>query len=69
MNKQNYEIQAKKLIEILQRLKYAHVDNLIELGARDCSESVYFSKSLPNAKIYSFECNPDTLPICRKKIS
>jgi FkbM family methyltransferase len=38
---------------------------VVELGARDCSETRAFSERLPQAAIYAFECNPATLPECR----
>jgi FkbM family methyltransferase len=41
---------------------------IFDLGARDCLESIQFYKKFPNAKIYSFECNPNTLSICKKNI-
>lgn len=40
--------------------------NIIELGAYDCEESLTFTRLFPNAHITSFECNPNTLPICRE---
>lgn len=39
---------------------------LVELGARDCNETSVFSRYLPFTHVYTFECNPATLPICRK---
>ena len=30
--------------------------------------AVKFSNLFPNSKIYAFECNPNTIPICRKNI-
>jgi FkbM family methyltransferase len=41
---------------------------IFDVGARDCLESIQFYKQFPNAKIYSFECNPNTLHICKKNI-
>ena len=41
---------------------------ILDIGARDMEESIFFSKKYPNAKIISFECNPNTLEICRNKI-
>lgn len=48
---------------ILQPIK-----TVVELGARDCKESVRFSELLPNARIFAFECNPNTLELCRANI-
>jgi FkbM family methyltransferase len=44
----------------------SNVATVVELGARDCAESADFSSRLPHARIYSFECNPATLPVCRR---
>jgi FkbM family methyltransferase len=41
---------------------------ILDIGARDMEESIFFSKKYPNSKIISFECNPNTLEICRNKI-
>src|SRR3977135_1403426 len=43
------------------------VETLVELGARDCVETEAFSKRLPRASIYAFECNAQTLPVCRER--
>ncbi len=41
---------------------------IIEVGARNCSETLAFHECYPDAKIYSFECNPTTLPLCRAAV-
>ena len=42
---------------------------VFDLGARDLSESLMFSRSLdPGSKIYAFECNETTLTVCRKRV-
>jgi len=41
---------------------------IFDIGSRDCMQSIEFYKNLPNSKIYAFECNPNTLDICRKNI-
>lgn len=41
---------------------------IVELGARDCQESLRFAKKFPHAKIFAFECNDQTLPLCRAAI-
>ena len=42
---------------------------IIEVGACDCSDTLQFHKLYPDAQIYTFECNPITLPLCHKKIA
>lgn len=41
---------------------------IFDIGSRDCVQSIEFYNSYPNAKIYAFECNPNTLDICKKNI-
>jgi hypothetical protein len=45
-------------------------DNFIifDIGSRDCAQSIEFYNVFPNSKIYAFECNPNTLEICKKNI-
>lgn len=51
-----------------------HVENrneefvIFDIGCRDCEQSIEFYKNFPKAKIYAFECNPNTLEICKKNI-
>jgi FkbM family methyltransferase len=42
---------------------------VFDIGSRDCEQSIEFYKEFPNSKIYAFECNPNTLPLCRKNIT
>jgi FkbM family methyltransferase len=41
---------------------------IFDIGSRDCAQSIEFYKYFPNSKIYAFECNPNTLEICRQNI-
>jgi len=41
---------------------------IFDLGSRDCIQSIEFYKTFPNAKIYAFECNPNTLKLCENNI-
>ena len=41
---------------------------IFDIGSRDCAQSIEFYNVFPNAKIYAFECNPNTIDICRKNI-
>jgi FkbM family methyltransferase len=41
---------------------------IFDVGSRDCEQSIEFYKHFPNARIFAFECNPNTLPICKKNI-
>jgi FkbM family methyltransferase len=37
---------------------------ILDIGSRDGLQSLEFAAAFPNANIYAFECNPDTIPIC-----
>jgi FkbM family methyltransferase len=39
---------------------------IFDVGSRDALQSVEFSRYFPQANIYAFECNPQTLPQCYK---
>lgn len=43
-------------------------DIIFEVGSRYGDESIVLSNTFPNAKIFSFECNPLTIDICKEKI-
>ena len=51
-----------------------HIENknekfiIFDIGSRDCFQSIEFYNAFPNSKIYAFECNPNTLDICKKNI-
>jgi FkbM family methyltransferase len=48
-----------------------NIDNIkyvCEVGARYGDESIMLSNIFKNAKILSFECNPNTINICKKKL-
>lgn len=53
-------------------LKYIDQKNdeyvIFDIGSRDCAQSIEFYNHFPNAKIYAFECNPNTLDICKRNI-
>lgn len=41
---------------------------IYDIGSRDCMQSIEFYNTFPNSIIYAFECNPNTLDICRTNI-
>ena len=57
--------KTKFLEEYISKTNANHFKTIIEIGARDCQESLTFTKLFPNAHIYSFECNPRLLDLCR----
>jgi FkbM family methyltransferase len=47
----------------------ASVRTVVEVGARDCAETLDFHRRYPNARIIAFECNAATLPVCRRAVA
>jgi FkbM family methyltransferase len=45
------------------------VRTVFELGARDGTETVIFGERFPAARIFTFECNPATIPRCRHAVA
>jgi FkbM family methyltransferase len=41
---------------------------IFDIGSRDCCQSIEFYNAFPNSIIYAFECNPNTIDICKKNI-
>jgi FkbM family methyltransferase len=55
-----------RLLEIVAAARPGHAPRVVlDVGARDCRESVDFAAAFPAATVYAFECNPATLPACR----
>jgi FkbM family methyltransferase len=55
--------------KFLQHLDISNVKTVFEVGARYGDETLELSKIFQNAKIYSFECNPLTIDLCKNKLS
>lgn len=65
----NHEFSLDVFLRIAKDfLNESSIKVIFELGARDCNETLAFHELLPTATIYAFECNPDTLPLCRLNI-
>lgn len=61
---------VKKFVDFtLKHIPRDNIKTIIEIGARDCVETLKFHAEFPAAKIYTFECNPQTLPICVKNVA
>lgn len=41
--------------------------NILEAGACNCEDSSKLTSIFPNATVYAFECNPETIPLCQKE--
>jgi FkbM family methyltransferase len=45
-----------------------NVKIIFEAGACDCEDSLKLAYDYPNSHVYAFECNPETLTICKGKL-
>jgi hypothetical protein len=45
-----------------------NIKTILDVGARDLQEGSFFAERYPDATIYSFECNPATLPLCEERL-
>lgn len=62
------ELNQERFIGLIDKYLKRTPEVIVEIGARDCNETLGFYKKYPNATIFTFECNPATLPICRKAV-
>lgn len=57
-------------IDVVNKAFNGHdVNVIIEIGARDCAETVRLANQYEKAKIFTFECNPATIEICRERVA
>lgn len=64
------DFHFKQYMDVLRRFFPAkEVMYILEMGAKDCADTLRFHREFPYAHIYTFECNQDTLPICRKAVA
>lgn len=57
--------------DFVHYLDHRHVTDIrviFDVGARDCKQSLEFARRFPGAKVFAFECNPQTLPLCRSAV-
>jgi len=58
----------ERILQVLKAMKL-EPNVILDIGSRDCLQSLEFAKHYKNAKIIAFECNPNTIPLCRSNIS
>jgi len=63
-----HEHQLDTFVSISKKILKKEAPLIVEIGARDCTETLAFHSYFPLSPIYTFECNPDTLPLCRTRI-
>lgn len=55
--------------EFVKHQKNHKIETIVELGARECRDTILLAERYPNAKVFSFECNPDTIELCKYNLS
>jgi len=69
-NVRHIDKNMRELARVLRDFIPAHkVKTVFEMGAKDCSDTLALHDLYHGADVYAFECNPDTLPKCRKKVA
>jgi FkbM family methyltransferase len=53
----------------INHLRDEKIRIVCEVGARYGDESIKLSETFPEAQLLSFECNPNTINICRRKLA
>ena len=65
-----YEPQLDQCLALATNLLEEHgIRTVVDVGARDGSETREFAQRLRSARVFAFECNPQTLPACRSTVS
>jgi FkbM family methyltransferase len=54
--------------QFLQHLNIENTHIIFEVGARGGEESIQLSNIFSNSKLYTFECNPLTIDICKRNL-
>jgi FkbM family methyltransferase len=52
---------------LAQQIWWMAPHTVVELGARDCRDSLSMLEEWPDCVVHAFECNPDTLEACRER--
>lgn len=54
--------------EFTQHIDMSKVDVVFELGSRDCKDALAIYREYRPITVYSFECNPEAVAICRQTL-
>jgi FkbM family methyltransferase len=66
-SKDNYqgELLTRNLMNrIADKINFDDINVIFDIGSRDALQSVEFASWFPNAKVYAFEANPDSIKLC-----
>ncbi|MFT5170414.1 MAG: FkbM family methyltransferase [Candidatus Marinamargulisbacteria bacterium] len=63
-----YPRESDPFIKLVkQKFDPLAVKTVFDIGSRDGEQSLELAAAFPNAKVFAFECNPDTLKYCYAK--
>ena len=55
-------------VEFTNYIDVDSINTIVECGSRDCLDAIEMNKYYKPEIIYSFECNPESIPVCLKNI-
>lgn len=58
--------QLGEFLRLSADFGFSDPEVILEVGSRDGRDALAFAKAHPKARVYFFECNPATLPLCRE---
>lgn len=64
-----YEKHLDTFVKIIKNFGLQKNLLIVEVGSRDAAEAVALYEKFPQSTVVSFECNPDTIDICKNRIS
>lgn len=56
------------ILERFSNLMYGQLHVIVECGSRDCLDAIQMEGYYTPDIIYSFECNPESIPVCESNI-
>ena len=56
------------MVFFLKYIQHDKIRTVFEVGARDCLDTIALAHHYPNAIVYSYECNPNTTPLCKERL-
>lgn len=65
-----YKHEVQNFLDTIKTfVDLSNINTILDLGSRDADHAISFSEFFPNAKIYTFECNPYCIDLCEKRLA
>jgi hypothetical protein len=55
--------------EFTKHINKNDIRNIVEMGARECKDTIALAEYYSSSSIYAFECNPDTIGLCEHNLN